>query len=102
KVKFVNQAALKILGVSQGSMVGKEIHFRPLTFAQNFIRGHVQHVISIDDKKELIIGQLHAIQDQWLFLMAFHQSHSSAEITAPQEGPQIEQMVGECRPMRQL
>lgn len=102
KVKFVNQAALKILGVSQGNMVGKEIHFRPLTFAQNFIRGHVQHVISIDDKKELIIGQLHAIQDQWLFLMAFHQSHSSAEITAPQEGPQIEQMVGECRPMRQL
>ncbi|MDA8487848.1 MULTISPECIES: sigma-54 interaction domain-containing protein [Kluyvera] len=102
KVKFVNQAALKILGVSQGNMVGKEIHFRPLTFAQNFIRGHVQHVISIDDKKELIIGQLHAIQDQWLFLMAFHQSHSSADITAPQEGPQIEQMVGECRPMRQL
>ncbi len=69
---------------------------------KNFIRGHVQHVISFDDKKELIIGQLHAIQDQWLFLMAFHQSHSSADLAPPQDGPQIEQMVGECRPMRQL
>ncbi|HDU4639276.1 TPA: sigma-54-dependent transcriptional regulator [Klebsiella aerogenes] len=102
KVKFANQAAMKILGANHGSMIGKTIHFRPLTFAQNFIRGHVQHVISFDDKKELIIGQLHAIQDQWLFLMAFHQSHSSADLAPPQDGPQIEQMVGECRPMRQL
>ncbi|SQC93841.1 Nitrogen regulation protein NR(I) [Cedecea neteri] len=62
----------------------------------------MQHVISIDDKKELIIGQLHAVQDQWLFLMAFHQSHTSADISTQQDGPQIEQMVGECRPMRQL
>ena len=102
KVKFANQAAMKILGANHGSMIGKTIHFRPLTFAQNFIRGHVQHVISFDDKKELIIGQLHAIQDQWLFLMAFHQSHSSADLAPSQDGPQIEQMVGECRPMRQL
>ena len=34
--------------------------------------------------------------------MAFHQSHSSADLAPPQDGPQIEQMVGECRPMRQL
>ncbi|SQC93842.1 Uncharacterised protein [Cedecea neteri] len=39
KIKFINQAALKILGVSQGNIVGKNINFRPLTFAQNFIRG---------------------------------------------------------------
>lgn len=101
-IKFINQAALKILGVNQGSIIGKAINFRPLTFAHNFIHGHMQHVISIDDKKELIIGQLHAIQDQWLFLMAFHQSHSSADISPSQDGPQIEQMVGECRAMQQL
>ncbi|MTH48374.1 sigma-54 interaction domain-containing protein [Intestinirhabdus alba] len=102
KVEHANQAALKILGVSHGTMIGKSINFRPLTFAQNFIRGHVQHVIAFDDKKELVIGQLHAIQDRWLFLMAFHQSHASADSMPLQDGPQIEQMVGECRPMRQL
>ncbi|MET5289655.1 sigma-54-dependent Fis family transcriptional regulator [Raoultella planticola] len=102
KIKFANQTALKILGVNQGNMVGKTITFRPLTFEHNFVRGHMQHVISFDDKKELIIGQLHAVQDQWLFLMAFHQSHATTDFSSAQDEPQIEQLIGECRPMRQL
>lgn len=102
KIKFANQSALKMLGITQSSMVGKTIDIRPLTFENNFIHGHMQHVISCDDKKELIIGQLHAVQDQWLFLMAFHQSHAPADFTNAHDEPQIDQMVGECRPMRQL
>lgn len=102
KVKFANYAALKILGTMQGEVIGKTISFQPLTFEDNFKHGHMQHVVSFDGRKELIIGQLHAVQDQWLFLMAFHQSHSSADLSTVQEGPQIEEMVGECRPMRQL
>lgn len=102
KVKFANHAALKIMNVAQSNVIGKSIHFQPLTFEDNFKYGHMQHIISFDDRKELIIGQLHAVQDQWLFLMAFHQSHSSTDFSYGQEGPQIEAMVGECRPMRQL
>ncbi|EMH4161575.1 sigma-54-dependent transcriptional regulator [Pluralibacter gergoviae] len=102
KVKFANETALKIMGFNQSSVIGKAIQFQPLTFEDNFKHGHMQHIISFDDRKELIIGQLHAVQDQWLFLMAFHQSHSSADFSAAQEGPQIEALVGECRPMRQL
>lgn len=102
KVKFANGTALKIMGFNQSSVIGKAIQFQPLTFEDNFKHGHMQHIISFDDRKELIIGQLHAVQDQWLFLMAFHQSHSSADFSAVQEGPQIEALVGECRPMRQL
>ncbi len=102
KIKFANQTALKIFGATQGNMIGKTLSFRPLTFEHNFTRGHMQHVVSFDDKKELIIGQLHAVQDQWLFLMAFHQSHSLADVNIAADEPQIEQMVGECRPMRQL
>lgn len=102
KVKFANQAALKIMALTRGEMPGKTLHFQPLTFEDNFKRGHMQHVVSFDDKKMLVIGQLHAVQDQWLFLMAFHQSHSSAGLNTVQEGPQIEAMIGECQPMRQL
>jgi transcriptional regulator with PAS, ATPase and Fis domain len=104
KVKFANQTALKIIGATQGNMIGKTIGFRSLTFKDNFKRGHMQHIISFDDQKALIIGQLHAVQDQWLFLMAFHQSHSSTDLPALQEGqgPLIEEMVGESLPMRQL
>lgn len=102
KVKFANQTALKIIGANQGGVIGKELHFQPLTFEDNFRHGHMQHVLSFEGRKELIIGQLHAVQDQRLFLMAFHQSHSSADLSTVQEEPQIKAMVGECRPMRQL
>ncbi|WP_039057625.1 sigma-54-dependent Fis family transcriptional regulator [Enterobacter sp. Bisph1] len=102
KVKFANQTALKIIGTGRGLIIGKSVQFQPLTFEDNFKHGHMQHVITFDARKELVIGQLHAVQDQWLFLMAFHQSHSTADLSAVQEGPQIEAMVGECRSMRQL
>ncbi|HDN1488965.1 TPA: sigma-54-dependent transcriptional regulator [Escherichia coli] len=102
QVQFVNQTALKTLGVVQNNIVGKPIRFRPLTFESNFTHGHMQHIVSWDDKSELIIGQLHNIQGRQLFLMAFHQSHTSFSVANAPDEPHIEQLVGECRVMRQL
>ncbi|GAB8964148.1 sigma-54-dependent Fis family transcriptional regulator [Escherichia coli] len=102
RVQFVNQTALKTLGVVQNNIIGKPIHFRPLTFESNFTHGHMQHIVSWDDKSELIIGQLHNIQGRQLFLMAFHQSHTSFSVANAPDEPHIEQLVGECRVMRQL
>ncbi|MGM6926986.1 sigma-54-dependent Fis family transcriptional regulator [Escherichia coli] len=102
RVQFVNQTALKTLGVVQNNIIGKPIRFRPLTFESNFTHGHIQHIVSWDDKSELIIGQLHNIQGRQLFLMAFHQSHTSFSVANAPDEPHIEQLVGECRVMRQL
>ncbi|EHX2143241.1 sigma-54-dependent transcriptional regulator [Escherichia albertii] len=102
RVQFVNQTALKTLGAVQNNIIGKPIRFRPLTFESNFTHGHMQHIVSWDDKSELIIGQLHNIQGRQLFLMAFHQSHSSFSVANATDEPHIEQLVGECRVMRQL
>ncbi|EPA2705245.1 sigma 54-interacting transcriptional regulator [Escherichia coli] len=102
RVQFVNQTALKTLGVVQNNIIGKPIRFRPLTFESNFTHGHMQHIVSWDDKSELIIGQLHNIQGRQLFLMAFHQSHTSFSVANAPDEPHIEQSVGECRVMRQL
>ncbi|EFA1761601.1 sigma-54-dependent transcriptional regulator [Escherichia coli] len=102
RVQFVNQTALKTLGVVQNNIIGKPIRFRPLTFESNFNHGHMQHIVSWDDKSELIIGQLHNIQGRQLFLMAFHQSHTSFSVANAPDEPHIEQLVGECRVMRQL
>ncbi|MEC3718183.1 sigma-54-dependent Fis family transcriptional regulator [Escherichia coli] len=102
RVQFVNQTALKTLGVVQNNIIGKPIRFRPLTFESNFTHGHMQHIVSWDDKSELIIGQLHNIQGRQLFLMAFHQSHTSFSVANAPHEPHIEQLVGECRVMRQL
>ncbi|EEU9356922.1 hypothetical protein FYS90_24200, partial [Escherichia coli] len=93
---------LKTLGVVQNNIIGKPIRFRPLTFESNFTHGHMQHIVSWDDKSELIIGQLHNIQGRQLFLMAFHQSHTSFSVANAPDEPHIEQLVGECRVMRQL
>ena len=102
RVQFVNQTALKTLGVVQTNIIGKPVRFRPLTFESNFTHGHMQHIVSWDDKSELIIGQLHNIQGRQLFLMAFHQSHTSFSVANAPDEPHIEQLVGECRVMRQL
>lgn len=102
RVQFVNQTALKTLGVVQNNIIGKPIRFRPLAFESNFTHGHMQHIVSWDDKSELIIGQLHNIQGRQLFLMAFHQSHTSFSVANAPDEPHIEQLVGECRVMRQL
>ncbi|MCV5218674.1 sigma-54-dependent Fis family transcriptional regulator [Escherichia coli] len=102
RVQFVNQTALKTLGVVQNNIIRKPIRFRPLTFESNFTHGHMQHIVSWDDKSELIIGQLHNIQGRQLFLMAFHQSHTSFSVANAPDEPHIEQLVGECRVMRQL
>lgn len=102
RVQFVNQTALKTLGVVQNNIIGKPARFRPLTFESNFTHGHMQHIVSWDDKSELIIGQLHNIQGRQLFLMAFHQSHTSFSVANASDEPHIEQLVGECRVMRQL
>ncbi|HAW2742158.1 TPA: sigma-54-dependent transcriptional regulator [Escherichia coli] len=102
RVQFVNQTTLKTLGVVQNNIIGKPICFRPLTFESNFTHGHMQHIVSWDDKSELIIGQLHNIQGRQLFLMAFHQSHTSFSVANAPDEPHIEQLVGECRVMRQL
>ncbi|ENF2450926.1 sigma-54-dependent Fis family transcriptional regulator [Escherichia coli] len=102
RVQFVNQTALKTLGVVQNNIIGKPVRFRPLTFESIFTHGHMQHIVSWDDKSELIIGQLHNIQGRQLFLMAFHQSHTSFSVANAPDEPHIEQLVGECRVMRQL
>lgn len=102
RVQFVNQTTLKTLGVVQNNIIGKPVRFRPLTFESNFTHGHMQHIVSWDDKSELIIGQLHNIQGRQLFLMAFHQSHTSFSVANAPDEPHIEQLVGECRVMRQL
>ncbi|EMH7284606.1 sigma-54-dependent transcriptional regulator [Escherichia coli] len=102
RVQFVNQTALKTLGVVQNNIIGKPIRFRPLTFESNFTHGHMQHIVAWDDKSELIIGQLHNMQGRQLFLMAFHQSHTSFSVANAPDEPHIEQLVGECRVMRQL
>ncbi len=104
QIKYSNQTALKQLNITKEKLTGKSFNIRPLTFQQNYTSGHLQHILSFEDRQELIIGQLHDIQDQQLFLMAFHQSHMAigSHNDRNNTDPEIEHLIGDCKPMRAL
>lgn len=102
QIKFANSMALKQFNLAKENFIGKTLDIRALTFRQNYTSGHLQHIISFDDKQEIMIGQLHQIQDHQLFLMAFHQSHSSFNERVGDVDPRIEHLAGESKPMRLL
>lgn len=101
QVRYANEVALKQLHCPKEQLLGREIGLRPLTFGQQGLTGHMQHIITLADRQEIIIGQLHHVQGQQLFLMAFHQSHG-----VPSQPPESEeglmQLIGESQPMRTL
>lgn len=98
---YANEVALKQLNCQQEALLGCEIGLRPLTFAQQGLTGHLQHIVTLGDRQELIIGQLHHVQGQQLFLMAFHQSHGTpSQPLEPDEG--VSMLIGESKPMRAL
>ncbi|AKM46719.1 MULTISPECIES: sigma-54 interaction domain-containing protein [Edwardsiella] len=102
QAQFANATALKQLNAINEQVIGKTFNIRPLTYQQNYLSGHLQHIVAFDQHQELIIGQLHDIQDHQLFLMTFHQSHSPMNVELNPDDPRIEHLVGECRPMRNL
>ncbi|VXC70159.1 sigma 54-interacting transcriptional regulator [Serratia oryzae] len=102
QVKFANAMALKEFNLAQEEIVGKTFNIHALTFHQNYTSGHLQHIVSFDDRQEIMIGQLHQIQDHQLFLMAFHQSHSSFNDQVGHQDPRIGHLAGESKPMRLL
>ncbi|BBQ53113.1 sigma 54-interacting transcriptional regulator [Aeromonas jandaei] len=101
QVRFANEAALHHLGCQPEQLQGREVGIRPLTFARQEISGHIQHIFTLGDRQELIIGQLHHVQGQQLFLMAFHQSHSG-QVREPDPDVRIDLLIGESKPMRNL
>ncbi|QWL65824.1 sigma 54-interacting transcriptional regulator [Aeromonas jandaei] len=101
QVRFANEAALHHLGCQPEQLQGREVGIRPLTFAQHGLSGHIQHIFTLGDRQELIIGQLHHVQGQQLFLMAFHQSHSG-QVREPDPDVRIDLLIGESKPMRNL
>ncbi|TNV21957.1 AAA family ATPase [Buttiauxella sp. B2] len=101
-LRFANAVALKILSSSHEQLIGEVVSARALTFQGSFSSGHMQYIISFGDRSEIIIGQLQTVQENQIFLMAFHQSHSSISSESSNEVPQIEHLIGECQPMQVL
>ncbi|MFI8415133.1 sigma 54-interacting transcriptional regulator [Serratia sp. NPDC078593] len=101
-ITLSNGSAQKQLEIEGENLNNIEISINPLTQLQNYNCGHVQYIININHRQMLITGQLHNIQGHRLFLMAFHQSHMALDDGFISGEPDIDQLIGKSKPMRQL
>ncbi|MCW8331149.1 sigma 54-interacting transcriptional regulator [Photobacterium sp. SDRW27] len=100
RVKYGNQPALNNLNINHDELSRVEVNIQPLSLHNNELKGHQQHIISLGERQELVVGQFHDARGHQLFLMAFHQPNKSFAINEPQ--PQFTSVIGECKKMLQL
>ncbi|WP_375748991.1 sigma 54-interacting transcriptional regulator [Vibrio sp. HN007] len=100
RVKYGNQPALKNLNIELEELSQIEVNIQPLSMHNNELKGHQQHIVSLGERQELVVGQFHNAGGHQLFLMAFYQPNKSFVVNEPQ--PQFTSVIGECKKMKQL
>lgn len=100
RVKYGNQPALHNINIKKEALSQLEVNIQPLSVHNNELKGHQQHIISLGERQELVVGQFHNVGSHQLFLMAFYQPNSVNTVNKPQ--PQFSSVIGECKKMRQL
>lgn len=73
RVKYGNSQALNNLQISRTELEQLAVHIQPLSVHNNELKGHQQHIISLGERQELVVGQFHIINSHQLFLMSFYQ-----------------------------
>ncbi|WP_206193997.1 sigma-54 interaction domain-containing protein [Serratia microhaemolytica] len=101
-ITLSNSSAQKQLDISAEAITNEHLTITPLTQLQHHNCGHVQYILSINQRQMLITGQLHNLQEHRLFLMAFHQSHMALDSNLIASQPTLDKLVGTSRPMQQL
>lgn len=100
RVKYGNQPALTNLNIEREELSRVEVNIQPLSLHNNELKGHQQHIISLGERQELVVGQFHNARGHQLFLMAFYQPNKSFTVNEPE--PKFTNVIGECKKMKQL
>ncbi len=94
RVKYGNAQALNNLQIGRAELDQIAIHIQPLSVHNNELKGHQQHVISLGERQELVVGQFHIINSHQLFLMSFYQP-SSALVNKLTPNENFSSIIGE-------
>ncbi|TCS41275.1 sigma-54 interaction domain-containing protein [Reinekea marinisedimentorum] len=94
-----NLPALKNLRINPAEQNNLTISIRSLIQDTNSMET-AQHVVSINGREELIVGQLYSGEYQKLFLMSFYQPHLPE--TSFESNSAFEGVIGESERMRRL
>ncbi|WP_076413865.1 sigma 54-interacting transcriptional regulator [Shewanella sp. UCD-KL12] len=77
RVKYGNTQALNKLELNRSELEQLAVSIQPLSVHNNELKGHQQHIISLGQRQELVVGQFHIINSHQLFLMSFYQPSST-------------------------
>ncbi|ABZ75209.1 putative sigma54 specific transcriptional regulator [Shewanella halifaxensis HAW-EB4] len=101
RVLHGNPQALDILNISHSELALIEVNIQPLLPHNNKLKGPEQHIVTLGECQELVVGQFHVIANKQLFLMSFHQPNTSITADDTPASP-FSNIIGESNKMLQL
>lgn len=99
-VKYGNQPALNNLNLTKKDLATTKINIKALSHCKNSIDNQQQHIISLGEREELLVGRFSNSQSHKLFLMSFYQPHSPT--ITPQSNSVFVDTIGESKKMLQI
>ncbi|WP_237391080.1 sigma 54-interacting transcriptional regulator [Dryocola clanedunensis] len=100
RVVLCNKNSLKLLNVTEESLLGQTIDLQPLTFSTIAENGFVQYLLQCNDIKKTLTCQLLLVDNHRLLLFAFHQSHLLDYEALRHAEIKIEQIIGDSYQMQ--
>ncbi len=76
-VKYGNQPALNNLNLTKKDLEKIRINIKALSYCKNSIDNQQQHIISLGEREELLVGRFSHFHPHKLFLMSFYQPHAT-------------------------
>ena len=99
-VKYGNQPALNNLNLTKKDLQTTRINIRALSHCKNSIENQQQHIISLGNREELLVGQFNNSHSNKLFLMSFYQPH--APTISPESNIAFSETIGESTQMLRI
>ncbi|MEC4727611.1 sigma 54-interacting transcriptional regulator [Shewanella sp. D64] len=101
RVLHGNPQALANLNVSHSELASIEVKIQPLLLHNNKLKGPEQHIVTLGERQELVVGQFHVIANKQLFLMSFYQPNTAIKNDDVPASP-FSNIIGESKKMMQL
>ncbi|GGB11381.1 sigma 54-interacting transcriptional regulator [Agarivorans gilvus] len=98
-VKYGNQPALRNLNLTSSDLNKIKINIRPLVNCKNKLEGQ-QHIISLGEREELLVGQFYNSHAHKLFLMSFFQPHNP--VIAYETNAVLSEVIGDSTGIRHI
>lgn len=96
-----NLTAFNSLNINQNILDDLEISIEMISDTNEQHEKYQNYIVSIADRQELLVGQLHNVKNHKLFLMAYYQPNKEPHTESVAQHD-FSDLIGECPEIRQL